>query len=95
MPGLASALTAARPLDAHLAFLHISMDAATFAATIMPEVIAGRFSRMSSIEWGRKPNNANRSKTAVQSFCRRRIGRRRNIGHAIRGLGKVASGRRL
>ena len=37
----ASALTVARPFGAHLAFLHISIDGATFAATIMPEVSRG------------------------------------------------------
>ena len=36
-----SALAAARPLGAHLGFLHIGLDAATFAATIMPEVSSG------------------------------------------------------
>ena len=38
----ASALTVARPLGAHLGFLHICLDAATFAATIMPEVSSGQ-----------------------------------------------------
>jgi hypothetical protein len=34
----ASALTVARPFGAHLGFLHIRIDSAAFAATIMPEV---------------------------------------------------------
>jgi nucleotide-binding universal stress UspA family protein len=38
----ASALSVARPFGAHLAFLHICIDPATFAATIMPEVGSGR-----------------------------------------------------
>jgi nucleotide-binding universal stress UspA family protein len=33
-----SALAVARPFGAHLDFLHVRVDAATFAATIMPEV---------------------------------------------------------
>ncbi len=39
---LASALIVARPFGAHLGFLHISIDAGTFAATIMPEVSSGQ-----------------------------------------------------
>jgi nucleotide-binding universal stress UspA family protein len=34
----AAAMAVARPLGAHLGFLHVRIDAAAFAATIMPEV---------------------------------------------------------
>jgi len=68
----ASALTVARPLGAHLAFLHISIDAATFAATIMPEVSSGQvftdvINRMEEEAQQREKN----AKQLFESFCRR------------------------
>jgi nucleotide-binding universal stress UspA family protein len=68
----ASALTVARPLGAHLAFLHISIDAATFAATIMPEVSSGQvftdvINRMEEEAQQRDKN----AKQLFESFCRR------------------------
>jgi hypothetical protein len=63
----ASALAVARPFGAHLGFLHIRVDAATFAAAIAPEVsspqlVTDLINRMS---WN--PNSANRR----QSSCSR------------------------
>lgn len=67
----ASALTVARPLGAHLGFLHICLDAATFAATIMPEVSSGHvltdvINRMEEEAQQREQ----KAKQLFESFCR-------------------------
>jgi nucleotide-binding universal stress UspA family protein len=68
----ASALTAARPLDAHLAFLHISIDAATFAATIMPEVSSGQvFTDVINRMGEEAQQREQKAKQLFESFCRR------------------------
>ena len=67
-----AALAVARPLGAHLGFLHLGLDAATFAATIMPEVGSGRvvtdvIARM-EMETQRRKQKA---KHLFESFCER------------------------
>ena len=68
----ASALTVARPFGAHLDFLHIRIDAATFAATIMPEVSSAQvvtdvINRMEEEAQQREQ----KAKQLFESFCRR------------------------
>jgi nucleotide-binding universal stress UspA family protein len=67
----ASALAAARPFGAHLGFLHTRIDAATFAATIMPEVSSGHvltdvINRMEEEAQQREQN----AKQLFENFCR-------------------------
>jgi len=68
----ASALAVARPLGAHLGFLHICIDAATFAATITPEVSSGHvltdmINRMEEEAQKREQ----KAKQLFETFCRR------------------------
>jgi len=68
----ASALAVARPLGAHLGFLHICIDAATFAATITPEVSSGHvltdmINRMEEEAQEREQ----KAKQLFETFCRR------------------------
>ena len=68
----ASALAVARPFGAHLGFLHICIDAATFAATIMPEVSSGHvltdaINRMEEEAQQREQ----KAKQLFETFCRR------------------------
>ena len=68
----ASALAVARPLGAHLGFLHICIDAATFAATITPEVSSGHvltdmINRMEEEAQEREQ----KAKQLFGTFCRR------------------------
>ena len=68
----ASALTVARALGAHLGFLHIRIDPATFAAAIMPEVSSGRVltdvtNRMEEEAQQREQ----KAKQLFETFCRR------------------------
>jgi hypothetical protein len=67
-----AALAVARPFGAHLGFLHICIDAATFAATIMPEVSSGHvlsdmINRMEEETQGREQ----KAKQLFETFCRR------------------------
>src|SRR5215468_6610942 len=67
-----SALAVARALGAHLGFLHIGLDAATFAAMIMPEVSSGHvvtdvIARME--EEAQKLEH--KAKHSFESFCQR------------------------
>ena len=68
----ASALTVARPFGAHLGFLHIRIDSAAFAATIMPEVsspqvVTDLINRMEEEAEQREQ----KAKQLFESFCRR------------------------
>ncbi len=68
----ASALAVARPFGAHLGFLHICIDAATFAAAIMPEVSSGHvltdmINRMEEEAQQREQ----KAKQLFETFCRR------------------------
>jgi hypothetical protein len=54
----ASALAVARPFGAHIDFLHVRIDAATFAATIMPEVSSAQVVTDLINRMKRKPNSA-------------------------------------
>ena len=68
----ASALAVARPFGAHLGFLHICIDAATFAATITPEVSSGHvltdmINRMEEEAQQREQ----KAKQLFETFCRR------------------------
>jgi nucleotide-binding universal stress UspA family protein len=67
----ASALAVARPLGAHLGFLHVRGDAAAFAATITPEVssprvVADLINRMEAESEQREQ----KAKQLFESFCR-------------------------
>ena len=67
-----SALAVARPFGAHLDFLHVRMDATTFAATIMPEV--GSASVVTDLINKMEEEGEQREEKAKQlfeSFCRR------------------------
>jgi nucleotide-binding universal stress UspA family protein len=68
----ASALAVARPLGAHLDFLHIRIDPATFAAAIMPEVSSGHvvtdvINRMEEEAQQREQ----KAKQLFETFCQR------------------------
>jgi nucleotide-binding universal stress UspA family protein len=68
----ASAMTVARPFGAHLGFLHIRIDPATFAAAIMPEVSSGHvitdvISRMEEEAQQREQ----KAKQLFETFCQR------------------------
>ena len=68
----ASALTVARPFGAHLGFLHICIDAATFAATIMPEVSSGQvFTDVINRMEEEAQQREQKAKQLFESFCRR------------------------
>src|SRR5260370_14021286 len=69
---LASALIVARPFGAHLGFLHISIDAGTFAATIMPEVSSGQvFTDVINRLEEETRQREQKAKQLFESFCRR------------------------
>ena len=68
----AAALAVARPFGAHLGFLHVRIDAATFAATTMPEV--GSAQLITDLINEMEEEAEQREQTAKQlfeSFCRR------------------------
>jgi nucleotide-binding universal stress UspA family protein len=68
----ASALTVARPLGAHLSFLHICLDAATFAATIMPEVSSGQvFTDVINRMEEEAQQREQKAKQLFENFCSR------------------------
>jgi nucleotide-binding universal stress UspA family protein len=68
----ASALTVARPLGAHLGFLHICLDAATFAATIMPEVSSGQvFTDVINRMEEEAQQREQKAKQLFENFCSR------------------------
>jgi hypothetical protein len=61
-----SALAVARPLGAHIDFLHVRLDAARFAATISPEVSSGRV----VTDLIKKPNRASKEqKSRSKAFA--------------------------
>jgi hypothetical protein len=68
----ASALAVAHPFGAHLGFLHIRIDPATFAAAIMPEVGSGHvltdvINRMEDEAQQREQ----KAKQLFETFCQR------------------------
>jgi len=67
----ASALAVARPLGAHLGFLHVHGDAAAFAATIMPEVSSGLVTGMINRMEEESEQCKQKAKQLFESFCRR------------------------
>jgi hypothetical protein len=68
----ASALAVARPLGAHLGFIHIRLDAATFAATIMPEVSSGQvLTDMITRMEEEAEQREQKARQLVGAFCRR------------------------
>ena len=67
-----SALAVARPFGAHLDFLHVRMDATTFAATIMPEVSSGQvFTDVINRMEEEARQREQKAKQLFESFCRR------------------------
>jgi len=67
-----SALTVARTFGAHLAFLHICLDAATFAATIMPEVSSGQvFTDVINRMEEEAKQREQKAKQLFEGFCQR------------------------
>ena len=69
----ASALAVARPFGAHLGFLHVRIDAAAFAATIMPEVSSPQ-AVMDLIDRMEEESEQceQKAKQLFESFCRRK-----------------------
>ena len=65
------ALAVARPLGAHIDFLHIRLDAASFAAMISPEVSTGRIvtDLISKME-EEADRREDRAKKSFENFCR-------------------------
>jgi nucleotide-binding universal stress UspA family protein len=68
----ASALAVARPFGAHIDFLHVRIDAATFAATIMPEVSSAQvvtdlINRMEE----EAERHEEKAKQLFEGFCQR------------------------
>jgi len=68
----ASALAVARPFGAHIDFLHVRIDAATFAATIMPEVSSAQavtdlINRMEE----EAEQHEEKAKQLFEGFCQR------------------------
>ena len=72
-PGVfASALAVARPLSAHLGFLHIRLDAATFDATIMLEIGSGhRVTDVIARMEEEAEQREQKVRQLVDAFCRR------------------------
>jgi nucleotide-binding universal stress UspA family protein len=68
----ASALAVARPFGAHLGFLHIRIDSAAFAATIMPEVSSPQVvTDLISRTEEEAEQREQKAKQLFESFCRR------------------------
>jgi nucleotide-binding universal stress UspA family protein len=67
----ASALAVARPFGAHIDFLHIRLDAASFAAMVAPEVSSGQIvtDLIEKIE-EESDLREQRAKKSFESFCR-------------------------
>jgi nucleotide-binding universal stress UspA family protein len=69
---LASALAVARPFGAHLDFLHTRIDAATFAATVAPEVSSAQlFTDLINKVEEEAEQREQKAKQLFESFCRR------------------------
>src|ERR1700758_1094739 len=68
----ASALAVARPFGAHIDFLHVRIDAATFAATIMPEVSSAQVvtDLINKME-EEAEQREQKAKQLFESFCQR------------------------